>query len=303
MSGDELTRRRMMRNATAAVGAATLAGSAGCLGSLPFVGGGAGAYKKWLPDPGELNSESDHYRFSYIDMSTIVDNEDEFDEGTIEDIEGVEDIWSPVSVDWDETSDLIFFQAAYVVQGDFSKDDVVSDLEDEDWDDDTDHEGFTIMLDEGEDRGMAVSDGTIVITSAFQGDPVDQAETIIDTSNGDEDRYVDEEEDMKALVNALGGGTVVRGGTMEEVDEGQAESGRFDHQVAQGRTMRVNGETSKVRYVVVYEEKDDVDTGDLEDWVEENEDTDQEFDDVEDVSYKQNGRTGIIEGTMDTDEF
>jgi len=292
------TRRTMLRRSLGAVGAGAAAGIAGCSSLNPF-GGGAGVYADWLPEPDDIG-DSDHYRFTYLDTEALEANEDELPDNF--DIDSFEDSWNPVDVDWEDTSMVLFFNAITVIEADFTREDVADDLEDADYDDDTDHQGHTIYLGPNELRAYAVGDSTIVLrTAAYGSDPVDSVEAVLDANNGEEDRYGDDSEDMAALTGELGGGAIVSGRTMEEIDNDNPDAGRFDHMVAAGSTTTINGETADRKWVIVYEEQDDVDTGDLEDWVDANDDG--EFEAVDDISYNQNGRKGVVTGTIDTDDL
>ena len=300
MSDGEYTRRTVLRRGTAAVSAGALASIAGCGGSNPL-GGGGGAYANWLPVPDEIG-DSDHYSFTYLDMETIESNEDNLDEDSFG-LDTIESFWDPLGFDWEDTSTLLIVSQVTIIEAEFSREDAVSDLEDEDFEEDTDHEGYTIFLGPSESRAFAVGDNTALIGGGYGiEDPVDQLEVVIDAQNGNEDRYGDENEDMSALLGELGG-TLDSGSTLEESDNDNPESGAFENMVAQGRTATINGETSDREWVIVYDEQDDVDTGDLEDWVDANDSDDGEFDGVDDISYNQNGRKGIITGTIDTDDL
>lgn len=299
MSDTGLTRRAILRRSVATVGAGAIASTAGCGGLNPL--GGGGPYIEWLPAPDEL--DEDHYGFFYFDMDAIESTEDQFDDDSF-DPESFQQAWDPVSVDWEDTSMVLSLASNIVVEADFDRGSVAEDLEDADYDDDTDHEGYTIFLGPAELRAFAVSDSDIVVTGGGYnpGDPVDIAEVIIDATTGNVARYADENEDMSTLVGELGAGTFVSGSTREQPETASPGNGVFDDMVASGSTTEVNGDTADETWVVVYDTADDVDTGDLEDWVDENSD-DGEFADVDDISYTQNGRMGIITGTIDTDDI
>lgn len=300
MSDGEYTRRTVLRRGTAAVSAGALASIAGC-GGLNPLGGGGGAYANWLPVPDEIG-DSDHYSFTYLDMEAVESNEDNIDEDSFG-LDTIESFWDPLGFDWEDTSTLLFAGQVVVIEAEFSRDDAVSDLEDEDFDDDTEHEGFTIFLGPEESEAYAIGDNTVLLGGGYGvDDPADQLEVVIDAQNGNVDRYGDENEDMSALLGELGG-TLDNGSTMEESDSDNPEAGAFENMVAQGSTATINGESTDRKWVVVYDEEDDVDTDDLEDWVDANDSDDGEFADVDDISYNQNGRKGIITGTSDTDDL
>ncbi|MDS0282494.1 hypothetical protein [Haloarcula onubensis] len=307
------TRRTLLRRSLATAGAGALVGAAGC-SSIPNPLGGGASYADWLPVPDDIG-DSDHYNFTYLNLDDFESNEDEIDEESF-DPASYEDFWDPLDIDWEDVSGLtilgfggMFGFGGLVIEAEFNRDDVISDLEDEDFDEDGDHEGYTLMLDESESQVYAIGDGAAVLTPARDTDgesssgETGTAEAVIDAKTGNADRYADDSEAMSTLVDELGGGTLVSGRTMEEPEDASPENGTFDAMVAQGQQAKINGETTDVKYVVVYESSDDVDTGDLEDWVDENDGSDEQFDDVDDISYNQNGRTGVISGTINTDDL
>ena len=295
------SRRRLLRRGLATAGAGTLLGVAGCSGLNPLGGGGAGVYADWLAVPDDVG-DSDHYQFTHLNTEAIEASEDELPDEF--DVSFFESTWDPVDVDWEDTSTILFYQSITVVEAEFTREDVVDDLEDEDYDDDTEHLGYTIYLGPNEVRALAVGDSTLVVVSgAYQSDPVDTLEAVLDAENGDEERYGDDSEDMATLTGELGAGSVVTGRTLEEVDNDNPDNGRFDHMVARGSSTTIDGDTAQRKWVVVYDEASDVDLDDLEDWVDENDGSGGTFDDVDDVSYNASGRAGIITGTSDTDDL
>ncbi len=296
----------MLRRSLATAGAGALVGAAGC-SSIPNPLGGNTPYANWLPVPDDVG-DSDHYNFTYLNLNDIESNEDELDGDSI-DPASYEEFWAPLDIDWEDASGLtilgfggLFGVGGLVVEADFSRDDAISGLEDEDFDEDSEYEGYALMLDSAETQVYAIGDGAVVLTSSDGGD-TDTAEALIDAKTGNADRYGDDSDDMSTLIDALGGGTFVNGNTMDEPEDPDPAGGTFDAMVAEGQQVTINGQTADVNYVVVYESSDDVDTDDLEEWVTENDGNDEQFDDVDDISYNENGRTGIVTGTLDTDEL
>lgn len=303
MSDNDHTRRSVLRRAGTAVGAGALASVAGCVDSLPGLGSGGTSYETWLPEPDTVTS-GDHSSFWFLDTATFESNEDELDDSMVDTLESIEQVWQPVGVDWDETSTILLLDNVVpVVEADFETEDVVDDLEDEDFDEDDEYEGYRLF--ERDTRGFAVGNGRLIAIGQFirSEDPIDDLEAIIDVNNGEEDRYVDEVEEMSVLVDELGNGTSINGRTLDAPDEPAPEQGVFDEMVAEGHASSINGETADETYVIVYDSEDDVDLDDLEDWVDENDGSDQQFDDLDDIEYTQKGRKGVITGTLDTDEI
>jgi hypothetical protein len=289
----------MLRRSAATVGAGTLLGIAGCSSLNPF--GGGGAYANWLPVPDDIDA-GDHYQFTYLDTENLEGNEDELPDDF--DLSFFESTWSPADIDWEDTSTILSFDSVIVADAEFTREDVVSDLEDEDFDEDTDHQGYTLYLGPNELQAFALNDSNLLVAfGVIQSDPIDLLEAAIDANNGEAERYGEDNDDLSTLVGELGGGSVVTGRTTEEPDNDDPEAGRFDHMVARGNESAIDGDTADRRWVVVYDSADDVDTDDLEDWVDANDGSDEMFDDVDDISYNQNGRLGIVSGTSDTDDL
>ena len=260
-------------------------------------------YADWLPAPDELGDD-DHYSFTYLDMADFEEYEDELDDESF-DPTSFEDVWSPLSFDWTDVSDLTLFGGFgfnnIVIEAEFSREDAISDLEDEEYEEDSEYDGYTIMFDSESERAVAVGDGTVVIVSGDES--VDTAETLLDTQGGDSERYGEASDDMATLVGELGGGSLVQGRTTETPDRPAPAEGEFENMVARGSRAQINGATTDRTWVVVYESSDDVDTDDLEAWVDANDGIDEQFEDAEDISYSSDGRLGIVTVTGDTDEL
>lgn len=307
------TRRAMLRRSLATAGAGALVGAAGC-SSIPNPLGGGTPYANWLPVPDDI-SDRDHYNFTYLNLDDIEKHEDELDDESI-DPDSYEDFWDPLDIDWEDASGVtvlgfggLFGLGGFSLEAEFNRSEIIADLEDQDFAEDSEYEGYTLMFNDDESRVYAIGDGAVVLTAARSTDGESSsgdtglAEAIIDAQAGNVDRYGDDSDDMSTLIEQLGGGTIVNGRTMEERDDGDPANGTFEAMVARGRQVQINGQRSDVKYVIVYQSESDVDTGDLEDWVDENAGSDEQFDDVDDISYNKNGRSGVITGKIDTDDL
>lgn len=301
------TRRGLLRQSVATAVVASSPPFPGCSRverPLP-VDGGSPVYTDWLPVPEDLNV-GDHYQFIFADTARLAANE----ESLGGEPDGWETVWHPVDLDWDETTVAISIASGIgVVAAEFDRDDLVGDLEDANFEDDTDHEGYTIYRDSDEQQAVGVGDGTLVVSDLAYGspedaDPVDRVRTVIDTNSGDMDRYTEADEDMQTLVDTLDGGDLFRGRTFAPPEEPNPATGDFEHAVARGTAITIDGETSAYTTVVVFETADDALNHGLSAWVHANDGVGDEgtrFDDVEDITITRNGRAGVIEGTIDTD--
>jgi hypothetical protein len=141
---------------------------------------------------------------------------------------------------------------------------------------------------------------TLRLQLEFSPDVLEEAiSTISMTQNGETTLYESEVDPAGTLFSALGGGDFATGTTMEEIDDDVPEQGRFDNMVARGTAVSVNGETSNVKSVVVYDDADDFDDGAIEDWTDEAE----QWDDVDDINISQSGNVATITGKIDTDDL
>lgn len=299
------TRRSVLRTAGGSAGVLVTAGISGC-SSLPFLGGGVG-YSKWLYEPGEI-SDDDHYDFIFTDTDQFEKNEDNFDDESnfYRFLTSVSGPIERIGLDFDDQSTKLSFQNSTVITGDYSVDDVEEELDEIDYDDESGPGGYTLWTNDETSLAYGVKGSDIVIGTRYDDadDAKDVVETTIETKRGNEDRYTNDSDDFKTLVNKLGSGDFVRGGTREAPDSTEEENGRFENNVATGERLKINGSTAKFKRVLVFEESDDVDMNDIESFVEEREDADESiYDEADSISVNKSGRAGVIKIELPTDEI
>jgi hypothetical protein len=92
----------------------------------------------------------------------------------------------------------------------------------------------------------------------------------IDThKSSDSQPLVDRAPDLKALTDTLGAGTVVRG-TLTQSDITNTVAGIFQNQVAAGKGIYADGETTTWMVAVVFDTTDSTSSSDVEQWASEN---------------------------------
>ncbi|MBX0302086.1 hypothetical protein [Haloarcula salinisoli] len=289
------SRRTLLRRSGAMVGAGALASTAGCLDRIPNPF--SDAYTAWLPAPDELDQE--HYRFSRWNNDDLRAVNDKFSDDWVYD--DIEDTLEPVTLSLEDISESVYIDRVQVHQADFEKQALVDDLEAEDYEEETDREGYTIYVNEDTRRAFALDGSRVLLTPTFDSreqDPQEALEAIIDAKAGQAGRYVDESDACSKLVDAIGTKSGVIGMTFESLDDWL-----LDGMVAWGDTYAFDGDTTSREWVLVYEDETDVDTDDLETWVEAGGGKYGEFTDVDDIEYSQSGRVARITGTMDTEDF
>jgi hypothetical protein len=281
----ELSRRHALRLGAATAGLGVTGSLAGC-SSVPFVGGSD--YTAWLPEPGTIRDGLDAYDFRQMDAAEVRTKEDNFDGHTYASYEERGDsTLDLVGLDFDDANRFLAYQGITVVDASYERAEVADELGDEEFEEATDHEGYTVYTDANEYRAVAVSGGTIVFgRRGGDTDAVDVVERAIDTKKGDEDRYTEANEDFDLLVSTLDTGTFTRGTGFEDGDR-----------AAQGRSVSVHESTTTVEVVVVYEDADAVDAEE----VTAIEDQDEDRDDIRRLSANKNGRVVTVSWDTDTD--
>lgn len=295
-------RRREALKFGGAIGALALAG---CTSQVP-IGGGGSDYADWLYAPGTVN-DVDHYGFSWVRPATLDEHEDELAEDTFSSLERVADnVQDIVDIDLDEMEGLLRlnFEFPAVITGSFDVEDLAEDLEDADYDDEGDHEGFTIFLSSDEFAAVGVSDSAVIVAGPGASDDADEVvEIVIDTSLGEEDRYAEESDDFAELERVLDVGEIAFGLTEEEADDTDVTIGRFENMVARGISWGVSPDVSNMQFVIVFEDEDDIDIEEVEEWIDETDSSGDTFDDVDDISVNQRGRSVEVTGQIDTDDI
>jgi hypothetical protein len=133
-------------------------------------------------------------------------------------------------------------------------------------------------------------------------DAQDIVETAIDVGNGNEDRFADENEHAKTVMTEAGTEHYVFGRTQEAPDETNTDEGTFEDNVAEGVSWTVNGDSSDLQSIYVFEDDDAADKGDVEDYVDNRKDKDGLISKADETNVNKDGNTIVVKITVDTDE-
>jgi len=256
--------------------------------------------------------EEEHYVFNVLDDREIRANADDLGDGYSEARPLGEFPLNQMEVDYEEVDTRVIVGLVIggrVVTGSFSESDIIDGLEGNGFEQDAEYSGYTVLRRE-RDTGsgvilevVGVSGSTVVggQSAPALGGPAARAvvETLIDTSGGATDRYVNENEDMARLVDELESGAFVFGRTLAPPRETDAANGQFAGQVAGGQVTSINGDTSQQTFTLLFASSDDIDTDDIETWTQASDD----FDDIDDISISQSGRVVTVTGKTDTTNF
>lgn len=292
-----------MNRRTFVTGAATVgvALSAGCLSS---VGLGGPSFSDWYYAPGTVE-DRDHMTVTYVD--TVVLDDRSSDLGNFGEIleSAVQSSLGGTGLDVDDTewaagSGGLGFAVTESI------DEVRDDLEDNDFEEDSQESEYTIYT--RNDRAFGVRDGFVLSsgTSRFVGsgggDGEDIVEAMIEAETAETERYQDQNEDFRAALEAVDPAMFVSLQTFEERDETVVERGRFEDTVAAGNRIHLpdpEGDEAEFTVVFVYDEADDVDEDDVRDYVENH----AASGDLGDVRLERDGRVLTVTGTGDVDDL
>lgn len=279
-----LSRRHALRLGAATAGLGVTGGLAGC-SSVPLLGGSD--YTAWLAEPGTVRDGADGYDFRQMDVAAVRNREDAFDENTYARYEEREEsTLDLVGLDFDDADRFVSYRGVTVADASFERADVIDELGDEGFEEETDNGGYTIYAATNGFGAVGVGGGTLVFGGGD--DAVDMVEAVIDTKNGEEDRYAAVNEAVELLVSTLDVGTFTRGFGFGDGDRSRA---------AQGRSVTVHGSATTIQAVVIYEDADVVDAEE----VNAIEDADDDRDDIRHLSARKNGRVVTVSWDTDTD--
>lgn len=306
MEQRNFSRRSVLRTGAVLGVSATMAGTAGCVSNIPFVGGGGGAggYVEWLHAPGELG-DKDHYQFLTVFPQQLLEHEDEIGDNGVDAVKAAagDSIFSEYDLDPEDFRQVILSEAGFIGIGDFDRERLVDDIEDADFDDSDEYNGYTFYTSDGSaDHAIALDDSHVLMGIGGSGYDNERAlETMIDTKNGEEDRYYDEVESMQLLANHLGDGGLHAGSTFEETssERGTAE---IDNIVGTGSGYDVRGEETIIVDAYVFETEDDAVVEEVRDYHEASS-SETIYDGNDDPDVSKSGRTVTITGRGDTSDI
>lgn len=174
------SRRDVLRTGAGLASAGALSSLAGC-GILPgggggggggLLGGGGGAYSNWLVAPGEVGL-GDNYGFFSLAPATLAESEEFSDEDTYDTLEdSVENTYSDLDLDAEDIDTAVSLggNAASlsaninVALGSFTVEDIVDELEDNDYDDESELDnGAQIFVNESGSQAVTVNSNYAVV--------------------------------------------------------------------------------------------------------------------------------------------
>ncbi|WP_302082454.1 twin-arginine translocation signal domain-containing protein [Salinibaculum rarum] len=307
--------RRQFLATSAAAGAGMLAGCE----QIPFLGGGggSGAFANWVPAAGELEPDSEAVRFRVSSPTQIHGNRNNLRPNTYAQRQRS----YRTGVSWQSLNMELSFESGTVYKGSYNVGDVDSELttpsgagDGGEYSQEDSKGNYDIYIPDGDDtddarQAWAVS-GNAIISAQATGSrfgntfssAVENAKTIIDVGQNGEGRAVNDDDAFSTLANELGG-TIVYGRTLRDEISSSRESiarGDFGGMVASGTSITINGKNSKFKRVFVFDNESEVNTGDLEEYVERNDTSGGILSYARNTSVSQSGSAGVVSATIDT---
>jgi|GEM_PF-2120523 hypothetical protein len=251
-------------------------------------------YREWLPRPGGSGAG---YYFNGYDYARLRANEDRLDrsvyEGYVE-----RDLFDTLGLD---VADLTYGIRVFtfpptpsLLLGQFSQSAIVDRLQSLDYAVAEERETYNIYQAPDEGRFVGAKDGVVAISDS-------ESESVVrhlTTPDAEEGGYVAASDDLAWVLDAVGYGTFLFGGTNEPVDESDADptGGYFAGQVAHAYADRVTGATTQSTFAYRFEDADAAAEADLGTYL--NGEALQEYDDF---TVNTEGRDVVAESQADTD--
>jgi|GEM_PF-3896907 len=295
-------RREFLRSSAVAGSLAALSGCAGVsIDDVPGVSGSDLSLRQYAYAPDAV--DKDAYGVALFDVATI----DEIDTDIPDEIaDGFESRYAwlhqVTGVDFDDATTVAAFDSTVVMAAEHSQDDVDDELDEAEFDDDDEMNGFTLYQNGEETRSVAI-DGSTIVGSTLTGDAdeaIEVLETTLDTRNGDEDRYADETPVFSTLLDSLDGGAAATGHVHAATEETNTEVGTFEDERARGvrATFDVEAETTTNEFVLAFEEGTEPPADDIREWTA----TDL-FTDFDSTVVSASDTVATIEATTDLEGF
>lgn len=312
------TRRSVLKRGSALAGTGLLAGLAGC-SSVPGFGSGGSTLQNYVYEPTAVGDG----RHGYVIFSRpeqIASAESEFDSEFYADVSEENALLSATGVDYDAVSETVtilpgidsfadlvraFLQGpTRVATADFETDQVTAALDGAGYSESGSAGEFTLYENEDGNRTIGVGDGSLATARDGYGATARaKVEAAIAAGGGDEDRYGAESDDFSLALDRLGSGEFRTATTFDAETTTDTEAGTFTGRVAEGVKLNVDGERTTVKYVHVFESGEEVDTADVESWVDYSGDNDGYWSPITDDSTSKNGRTAVTTAEIETDRI
>ncbi|MFD1563706.1 hypothetical protein ACFR99_09115 [Haloarchaeobius amylolyticus] len=283
------SRRDVLRTGAGVAGTGLLTALAGC-SEVPVVGSFFGFdYTEWVYDPNALDSDS--VMVVLMNVETILDADDVPDKGDLRD--QVTNNYSGELMA-DDVEYSLSVGNAEILTGSFDVQEIVDGMR---FDGDGSHGDFDLYTDDDEEGAVIATDGEFLVrASAFEADTArEEIELLIDTYNGDADRFADVNDDFDQVQGEVDTDDFV---FITGQTESATEDAADDTVVTTAITAEIDGEDTNGTYLLLYASEDGIDLDEAESDIESELSEEAELNDV-----SQDGRLVTAEFTTPTEDF
>lgn len=302
----ELSRRKILQ-AGGTAGLASLCSLAGCSdstgeGSTPSAAETPPIdYREWLPRPEWFGAQ--HYYFNADDYTQLRADDERFAQSVYDDyIEraifdtlglGIDDVSYAIRV-----SLLSRSPTPSLIHGEFGQSAVVDSLRSLDYTVADQRETYSIYEAPDEDRFVGVEDGVVALSESSAQEVALQ----LSTPDADEGGYTAASDALTSVLDAVGYGTFIFGGTTDPPEDSSVDAGDgyFPGQIAYAYADRVDGATTESTFAYRFEDEDAAAGAEADVVAYFASDTYSEY---ANVTVSQDGQTIVVEGETDTDEL
>lgn len=306
---DEFSRRAALRIGGGTLAAAGAAGLAGCTAGILGDDPSGPDLDAWLVEPSVAGESAGDRSFEYVVPEVVFEHDAELSYDRLSLGAGIRDrIGVPAAeIEWilqqSSTTNVV------VLAGSFDAEAAEDSLRD--WADDEDRtissegefDGFE-LYDVDDVQGYAVGDDHVAAASVASedDDPIDVIEDVLAGQAGDSTRWSDDD-DAAALLDALPTNHFA-GGTVRDEPQTDDEDGTVqewqDGLLGTAESQAVDGDTTDVTNVLLYDTDDDVDTAAVETYVDGQRDVGDDYATLTDYTVDADGRVVTVSGTVRT---
>ncbi|MDQ2056307.1 hypothetical protein [Halobellus sp. H-GB7] len=206
------TRRQLLSGGGAALAMSLSTLTAGCLSSLPPLGGdqrygrvgvppaGDPGYRKWLPAPSSVDSSADPYHFTALGSTALRPEAPEKFVGRQAHARAALDAFG---IGFENYDRFIGSNFGVVVEASFDRAEVTRTVTGTGYERDGDYRGYATFVRSDVPRRVAIGDDAIVWTSAYQHD-APNLEALVDAGAGERQRYHEADAAFDRLTAAAG---------------------------------------------------------------------------------------------------
>ncbi len=215
-------------------------------------------------------------------------------------------VWAPAPIEAGDASRFLHQNNVVVVEGSFDRDAARAAFEADGFEPRGTYDSYSLLSAPGKGAGAAIGDDELVGVGLFMAavdSPRAYLEAYVDANAGRVDRFVDANDDLPALLDALDDPHYLNAAMFDARTAHEPENGLFRGVVGRGHGWSVAGRTVTARWAFPFESTDAVDVEALRTWVDANRGPGQEFADWRDVTVDTAEAVAVVTARMDAQDY